>query len=112
MRQYPRMMTWFMVVLLLGGMLLGGHIGPLTDNSEKSTEAGIRAAVVSVPLVIYDQSHSRVRTGGDLSLSGWFGLPVIGLYRMPILGYFCRTFSHSSNSLESTLISLDCRLQI
>jgi len=112
MRRYPRIMTWFMVVLLLGGMLLGGHTGLSADNSEKSTEAGIRAAVISVPLVIYDQSHSRVRSGGDLSLSGWVVMPAMGFHRIAASGYSVRTFCHSFNPLESTLVSLDCQLQI
>ncbi|MGH2270522.1 hypothetical protein ACQ9LF_01845 [Anaerohalosphaeraceae bacterium U12dextr] len=101
-----------MAVLLPGGILLSGHTGPLTDNSEKSTEAGIRAAMVTVSLVMYDQSHSRVRSGGDLSLSGWVVMPAMGFHRIAVSGYSVRTFCHSFNPLESTLISLDCQLQI
>jgi len=105
-------MIWFMVVLLPCGMLLGGHADSMTDNSEKRTEAGIRAAMVTVSLVMYDQSHSRVRSGGDFSLSGWIMMPAIGFARKLVSCDLVHPCCHSLYPLESTLISLDCQLQI
>lgn len=99
-----------MALLLLGGILLGGNMGPLTDKSHKASESGIRSSVISILLVVYDQSHCRVRISGELSLSGWLGIPPASFHR--VQGYLARTFCHSFNPLESTLVSLDCQLQI
>lgn len=112
MRRYSRMMIWLMAVLLPCGMLLGGHTGPSAQRTDEVLESGICSGIISIPLVVYDQAQLRVRSGGELSLSGWVVMPVMGFQRIASTGYSVRTFYHSYNPLESTLVSLDCQLQI
>lgn len=112
MRRYSRIMIWFMAVLLPCGMLLGGHTGPSAQRSDEVSESGICTAVISIPLVVYDQSQLRIRSGGELSLSGWVVVPVMGFHRTAVSGCSVRTLSPSFHLRESTLVSLDCQLQI